>query len=121
VDDNMPKIMGDKKKTEVVLDNLFSNAIKYNRDGGIVNVKVRKDGRKAVISIKDTGIGIPKIDQDMIFGKFFRSENAAAKEVSGTGLGLYIAKNIIERGGGKIWFHSTEGEGSVFFVSLPLA
>jgi len=121
VDDNMPKIIGDNKKTEVVLDNLISNAIKYNRDGGSVFVNVRKDGKKAVISIKDTGIGIPKGDQDMIFHKFFRSENAATKEVDGTGLGLYIAKNVIEKSGGKVWFHSVEGEGSVFSVSLPLA
>lgn len=120
VDDNMPKIVGDNKKTEVVLDNLISNAIKYNRDGGSVSVSVGKDGKRALISIKDTGIGVPKEDQDMIFHKFFRSENAAAKEVDGTGLGLYIAKNIVEKSGGKIWFHSTENEGSVFSISLPL-
>ena len=121
VDDNMPKIVGDEKKTEVVLDNIISNAIKYNKNSGEVLIKVGKDGPKAVISIRDTGIGIPEEDQDMIFDKFFRSENAAAEEVGGTGLGLFIAKNIIEKSGGKIWFHSTEGEGSVFFVSLPLA
>ncbi|MEF3691535.1 MAG: HAMP domain-containing sensor histidine kinase [Candidatus Moraniibacteriota bacterium] len=120
VDDNMPKIIGDEKKTEVVLDNLISNAVKYNKKGGEVSIKVRKDVSKATISIRDNGIGIPKEDQEMIFDKFFRSDNAATQEVSGTGLGLFIAKNIIERSGGKIWFHSTEGEGSVFFVALPL-
>lgn len=121
VDDNMPKIIGDEKKTEVVLDNLISNAVKYNKVNGEVLIKVSRDGKKATISIRDTGIGIPKEDQCMVFDKFFRSDAAASKEVSGTGLGLFIAKNIIERGGGKIWFHSTEGEGTVFFVSLPLA
>lgn len=120
VDDNMPKIIGDEKKTEVVLDNLISNAVKYNKRGGEVLIKVSRDAGKATISIRDNGIGIPKEDQAMIFEKFFRSDNAATQEVGGTGLGLFIAKNIIERGGGKIWFHSTEGEGSVFFVALPL-
>ena len=121
VDDNMPKIMGDKKKTEVVLDNLVSNAIKYNKEGGSVLINARKDGKKAVISVRDTGIGIPKEDGEMVFDKFFRSENASTKDVSGTGLGLYITKNIVEKSGGRLWFHSNEGEGTVFFVSLPLA
>lgn len=121
VDDNMPKIMGDKKKTEVVLDNLVSNAIKYNQEGGSVSINVRRDGKRAIITVRDTGIGIPKGDEKMIFEKFYRSENASSKDVSGTGLGLYITKNIIERSGGKLWFHSNDGKGSVFFVSLPLA
>jgi len=121
VDDNMPKIIGDKKKTEVVLDNIVSNAVKYNRDGGEVLIRARKNGQEAVITVKDTGMGINEIDQDMIFNKFFRSENASSQDVSGTGLGLYIAKNIIEKSGGKIWFHSEEGKGTKFYFTLPLA
>ncbi|MFA6183867.1 MAG: HAMP domain-containing sensor histidine kinase [Parcubacteria group bacterium] len=121
VDDNMPKIIGDEKRMEVVLDNFISNSIKYNKENGRVIIKVGKDNRKALISIKDSGIGIPKNEQIRVFDKFYRSKEASNKETGGTGLGLYIAKNIIERSRGKVWFHSIEGEGSEFHFSLPIA
>lgn len=120
VDDNMPKIIADEKRTEVVLDNFVSNAIKYNKEGGKVFIKARKNGKKVVISIKDTGMGIPKVEQDRVFDKFYRSEEASNKQTGGTGLGLYIAKNIVEKSNGKVWFHSHQGEGSTFCFSLPL-
>lgn len=120
VDDNMPKIVGDEKRMEVVLDNFISNAIKYNKENGKVFIKVQRDNKKALISVKDTGIGIPGNEQDRVFDKFYRSKEASSRETGGTGLGLYIAKNIIERGGGKVWFHSEEGQGSEFNFSLPI-
>jgi len=120
VDDNMPKIVGDEKRMEVVLDNFISNAIKYNKENGKVEIKVARDNRRALISIKDTGIGIPKNEQNRVFDKFYRSKEASNKETGGTGLGLYIAKNIIERSDGKVRFHSVEGEGSEFHFSLPI-
>lgn len=120
VDDNMPKIVGDEKRMEVVLDNFISNAIKYNKENGKVFVKVQRDNKKALISVKDTGIGIPEEEQERVFDKFYRSKEAANRETGGTGLGLYITKNIIERSGGKVWFRSVEGEGSEFHFSLPI-
>lgn len=120
VDDNMPKIVGDEKRMEVVLDNFISNAIKYNKENGKVFIKVQKDNKRALISVKDSGIGIPKNEQDRVFEKFYRSKEASSKETGGTGLGLYIAKNIIERGGGKVGFRSEENNGSEFYFSLPI-
>lgn len=120
VDDNMPKIIGDEKRTEVVLDNFISNAIKYNKENGKVIIKVQKDNRRAIISVKDTGIGIPENEQDRVFEKFYRSKEATNRETGGTGLGLYIAKNIIERSEGKVWFRSIENEGTEFHFSLPI-
>ncbi|KKP57760.1 MAG: Histidine kinase [Candidatus Moranbacteria bacterium GW2011_GWF2_34_56] len=120
VDDNMPKIIGDEKRTEVVLDNFISNAIKYNKENGKVIIKMQKDNRRAIISVKDTGIGIPENEQDRVFEKFYRSKEAASRETGGTGLGLYIAKNIIERSEGKVWFRSVENEGTEFHFSLPI-
>jgi two-component system sensor histidine kinase VicK len=73
------------------------------------------------ISIKDTGIGISQEEQPLIFQKFFRAKNAQAVETIGTGFGLYTAKQVIEKHGGKIWFKSAEGEGTTFYFTVPLA
>ena len=82
-------------------------------------VKLEQKNDDYIISVKDSGIGIPKKVQPRIFQKFFRADNAQKKEVEGNGLGLYLAKTVIEGAGGKIWFESTEGKGTTFFISLP--
>jgi signal transduction histidine kinase/tetratricopeptide (TPR) repeat protein len=97
--------------------NLIINAIKYNKQGGKVFINSKEKKNKIIIKIRDTGIGIPKENQNKIFNKFFRGEH---NNVSGTGLGLYIVKNIIELYHGKIKVISKEGEGSEFIVTLPL-
>ncbi len=121
ISDNTPQIVGDEKRLEVALDNLFSNAVKYNKEGGVVVIKVEKKNKEINLCVEDNGIGIPEKEQAQIFEKFYRSEKAIRKETGGTGLGLYIAKNIVEQCGGKIWFKSSEEKGSKFCFSLPLA
>ena len=80
-----------------------------------------KQEQEVVIEVKDNGYGIPKKDQPKIFEKLFRAGNVKDKETDGSGLGLYIAKSILDQAGGKIWFISEEGKGTDFFVTFPLA
>jgi signal transduction histidine kinase len=113
-------VLGDRRRVGVVFDNLISNAIKYIKKKGLVKVMIYQKGNSVIVSVKDNGIGIPKYQQDNVFEKFFRSDNVTSYQVSGTGLGLYIAKNIIEQSGGKIWFESEQEVGSEFFFSIPI-
>lgn len=116
----VPAVVGDKRKIGVVVDNLVSNAVKYIEKRGNVEIILTADKKSVAVSIKDNGVGIPKSQQEKIFQKFFRSDNVVKYQTEGTGLGLYIAKNIIEQSGGKIWFRSAEGEGTTFSFSLPI-
>lgn len=120
-EENLPMVLGDKRKFGVVFDNLISNAIKYIVDGGVVMISVKKDGDGVVVAVKDDGVGIPEKEHDKIFVKFYRAENTSKNQTEGTGLGLFITKNIVEQSGGTIWFESKEEEGTTFWVSLPNA
>jgi len=113
----------DKVRIEQVLSNLLSNAIKYSPQGGPIELTIREEVEPhvAFLSVRDRGIGIPIQQQARIFGRFVRAENARASEITGTGLGLYLSREIIERHGGRLWFESTEGAGSTFYMTLPLA
>jgi signal transduction histidine kinase len=104
----------------LVLENLLDNAIKYTNPGGKIKIRIFKDKGYLIFEIKDNGVGIPEEQVDRVFEKFFRSDNIVKYQTEGTGLGLYIAKNIIEQLGGKIWFRSIENVGSVFNFSLPI-
>lgn len=116
---HFPKAMLDKRYTKMTIENLLSNAVKYTPKDGKVEFNVSVSDNILHCSVKDTGCGIPKAEQDKIFGKMFRASNVR-NEVDGNGFGLYIAKGAIEAQGGKIWFESTEGKGTTFFVTLPL-
>ncbi|MFH0969054.1 MAG: HAMP domain-containing sensor histidine kinase [Patescibacteria group bacterium] len=118
--EKVPGILADKKRIGVAIDNLISNAIKYIEKKGLVEIKIKPDDKNIIVSVKDSGVGIPKNQQDKVFQKFFRSNNVVKYQTEGTGLGLFISKNIIEQSGGKIWFKSTEKEGSDFCFSLPI-
>ena len=114
--------MVDGDRIEQVLVNLLTNAIKYSPQGGEIEVIVREqmERQAALISIRDQGIGIPQAEQARIFGRFFRASNAEAILISGTGLGLYLCRELVLQHEGQIWFESQEGAGSTFFVRLPL-
>lgn len=116
----VPKIMGDRRRMVVVLDNLISNSIKYTKEKGMVDVAITPEKNRIVVCVKDEGVGIPKKQQKNVFHKFFRSDNAIKNQTEGTGLGLYIAKNVISQSGGDMWFDSEENKGSTFCFSLPL-
>ena len=118
--EKLPKIKLDKEKIGLAIQNLIENAIHYNLPGGKVTVSLKRVKKEVEISVSDTGLGIPKDQQKRIFSKFFRGSNAIKMETSGTGLGLYITKNIIEAHGGEIWFESEEGKGTTFYFTLPI-
>jgi PAS domain S-box-containing protein len=118
--EKLPKIKMDEEKIALAFQNLLENAIIYTPRGGKVKVSIKKLKNEVEISVKDNGIGIPKGQQKRVFSKFFRASNAMKMETRGTGLGLYITKNIIEAHGGKIWFESEEGRGSTFYFRLPI-
>lgn len=116
---SLPKAMLDKRYTRMTVENLLSNAVKYTPTKGNVDFLLELRDGNMYCEVKDTGCGIPKADQDKIFGKLFRASNVR-NEVDGNGFGLYVAKGAIEAQGGKIWFESEEGKGTKFMIDVPL-
>lgn len=113
----LPACRLDKRYTHMIVENLLTNAVKYTPKNGNVSFKLEiKDN--LLIEVTDTGIGIPESDQGKIFGKLFRASNVR-NAIDGNGFGLYVAKGAAEAQGGKIWFKSSEGKGTEFFVELP--
>lgn len=115
------KVSINRAELTQVLQNIFENAIKYNRRGGRVYIRARKIGKRAVVSVHDTGIGIPKEDLPRIFDRFHRAENARHKTARGNGLGLSIAQSILLNRGCRIWAESVEGKGSIIHFTLPIS
>lgn len=116
----LPEVSADSNKLKEIVGNLISNAIKYNIDGGCVTISHEVAGKELVTRVADTGIGISDEDQKKLFGKFWRSEDLAVRAQAGTGLGLFIVKELVERMGGRIWVESKKGKGSTFSFSLPI-
>lgn len=128
----LPSVRVDTKLIKIVFQNLISNAIKYTSDGG--EIRISCEGKKkgnmvadravakdsVVITVQDTGIGIPADTQADIFTRFFRAENAKRLDPNGNGLGLYIVKKMVDIAAGSVWFVSEEGKGATFYVLLPI-
>jgi two-component system phosphate regulon sensor histidine kinase PhoR len=117
----LPSVLGDSGLLRDILQNLLDNAIQYTPPGGRIDVSAVAKAREAVITVSDTGIGIPLVDQERIFERFYRVDAARSREAGGTGLGLSIAKHIVEAHGGRLWVESVVGQGSRFSFSIPLA
>lgn len=116
-----PSVRGDRERLHQVAQNLLDNAIKFNRQGGSVNVTATADDRTVTIAVADTGVGIPPEDILRIFERFYRVEKGRARTTGGTGLGLAIVKHLVETHAGTIRADSTPGRGSTFYVTLPRA
>jgi PAS domain S-box-containing protein len=117
----LPKIKVDIEKVRMAIYNIVNNAVSYTLSGGKVDVVLLKEKGNMKIEVKDSGIGIPEDQQKRVFSKFFRADNAVRENTTGTGLGLYITKNIIEAHDGKIWFESESGKGTTFYITIPFA
>ena len=116
----LPQIGFDANKLEIAIRNVIDNAIKYNRPGGFVKIEFKVEKHSLLLLIKDNGIGISKEEQKFIFVKFFRAKNAIRHQTEGSGLGLYIAKNIAEKHNALLGFDSEENKGSTFIFQFPL-
>ncbi len=114
-------VLADKLRLTQVISNLLSNACKYSPQGARVTIRAREEDAGVRIDVSDTGIGISPEDQERLFTKFFRADNSSTREVSGSGLGLYITKHLIEAHGGRIWASSQLGQGTTFSLTWPKA
>ncbi|MGB9628570.1 MAG: sensor histidine kinase, partial [Thermodesulfobacteriota bacterium] len=128
ISEEMPKVYGDREKLEQILTNLLGNAIKFTPEGGEILITAKpfqpdgeKDKKMVSISVKDTGIGIPKEHLSQIFEKFHQVEGSLHRSTSGTGLGLAITKGLVEAHQGRIWVESELGKGSTFTFTLPIS
>ena len=111
----------DAAQLQRVLANLVENAVKYSPNGGPVHVNAERSASGVRFAVRDEGLGIPAAEQDRIFEKFYRLDPQMTRGIGGTGLGLYICKELVRRVNGRIWVESQQGKGSAFFVEIPSA
>jgi signal transduction histidine kinase len=114
------RVNGDAVQLGEALSNLIVNALKYTPEGGRILVSLVQNRTRANVTIEDTGFGIPLEQQEKLFQPFFRADTPATKNVEGTGLGLHLVKNIVERHFGRVHFQSNEGAGSSFGFEIPI-
>lgn len=113
-------VLGDPSRFKIAVNNLVENAIKYNRAGGSVSVAAYSENSRAVVRVKDDGIGIAEEDLQRIFDRFYCVNKSRARELGGSGLGLSIVKKIVEESKGSVSVESSLGQGSTFYITLPL-
>jgi two-component system phosphate regulon sensor histidine kinase PhoR len=116
-----PKIKADQSQISRLFTNLISNAIKYNKEEGEIRIRLRVDGKYAVVEVEDTGIGMSEKEKANLFSEFYRIKNEKTRGIPGTGLGLSIVKRIVETYSGKIEVVSEPNKGSNFIVYLPIS
>ena len=117
----VPDVFMDPSQLKLVVENLIDNAIRYSKEKGEINIYLKKHNKDFnLLVVQDKGMGIPEEEQRHIFQKFFRAKNVSRRKGRGSGLGLYVVKSIVEKSGGKIWFKSKEGQGTTFFITLPV-
>ncbi|MDA0263830.1 MAG: ATP-binding protein [Chloroflexi bacterium] len=119
--DAVAHVRADELRLSQIMVNLLGNACKYSPPGSVISVVVHEAGRFAQIDVVDSGFGISQEDQRNLFSQFYRASSPSAQAVSGTGLGLYVTKQLVEAHGGKIWVESEEGKGSTFSLTLPIS
>jgi signal transduction histidine kinase len=117
----LPAVAADPDKLRQVLTNLLDNAVKYSPDGGRVRIQLSQSGGRVRFRVEDEGLGIPPAEQSRVFEKFFRLDPNLTRGVGGTGLGLYICRELVHRMHGRIWVASDGRRGSTFTVELPVA
>ena len=117
---SFPPVKIDPARVGLALQNLIDNALKYTPKNGTIAVKVEAVDEYLQVTVADNGIGVPKNQMEKLFTKVFRGTNAVKQETDGSGLGLYIVKNIARRHGGDVWANSEEGKGTTFYLALPL-
>ena len=115
------RVKADRIRFNQVVTNLISNACKYSPKGATVAISAMENDGMMRFDVSDTGIGISEVDQSQLFTKFFRSNNFSTRQVSGSGLGLFISRHLVEAQGGQMWVQSEEGKGSTFSFTLPRA
>ena len=119
--DDVPLVRADPDQLRQVISNLLDNAIKYSPAGGSVLLRLERNDSAVRLVVRDNGLGIPQKEQRRIFEKFYRLDPNMTRGVGGTGLGLYIVRELVQRFEGKVWVESEEGEGSTFYVELAVA
>lgn len=119
--EEFPPVRADYERVRMVLTNLVTNAVKYSPDGGTIRIGGWVEDDFAFVYVSDQGIGIAAEEQERIFERFYRVDNSLRRETQGTGLGLYLARSIVEAHGGKIWVKSQVGRGARFMFTLPLS
>jgi PAS domain S-box-containing protein len=109
----------DPKIMRIVIENLLSNAIKYTAKGGTITLEIKKNDKEVLLTVADTGCGIPRDQQEKVFDKLYRATNVLEGKTEGSGLGLYLVRSVLEQSSGKVWLESGKNKGTIFYVSLP--